>query len=515
MARYDYVIVGSGIAGLYTALLAQEHGTVLILTKGNIDDCNTRYAQGGIAASIGQGDSPELHMHDTLKAGAGLCDADAVGILTQQASDRIADLIRYGVPFDTAMGEIALAREGAHSVARVLHAGGDATGRHIELTLADLARKSRVTVLENTLALRVLAEEGQASGIEALDTKTGDATEFQGRFVVLATGGGGQLYRYTTNPEVATGDGVALAYRAGATVVDVEFLQFHPTALHLEGTPPFLISEAVRGEGGVLRNGRGEVFMSKHDPQADLATRDVVARAMVMEMQRDGAGHVYLDVTHLPQQRVAARFPSIHRFCLDHGLDITREPIPVAPAAHYMMGGVKTDSWGRTSVANLYACGETASLGVHGANRLASNSLLETLVFGKRVVDHTLGTVKEERQEGDPKELMATPPKRALTCASVPRLTLKNLQGLMWEKVGLLRSGVQLLGAVRILSVWSATAPRGNDRSSQELANLVQVGLLTTEAALMREESRGAHYRTDYPDTSPEWEKHIVLRKGN
>ena len=521
MQKYDYIIVGSGIAGLYTALLAQQHGTVLILTKGSIDDCNTRYAQGGIAAPVGEGDSPELHMEDTLKAGVGLCDPQAVSILTHQAPDRIADLIRFGVSFDTELGVIALTREGAHSVSRVLHVGGDATGRHIELTLAGLAQRSRVTVLEHTLALRILIEEGVAKRIQALDTTIGAQEEYLGKFIVLATGGGGRLFQYTTNPEVATGDGVALAFKAGARVTDMEFFQFHPTALRLPGAPPFLISEALRGEGGILKNAQGQAFMRKYDSREDLASRDVVARAILSEMQKDSVDHVSLDVTHLPPQRVAARFPSIYRFCLDYGLDITEESLPVAPAAHYMMGGVKTDTWGQTSIAGLYACGEVASLGVHGANRLASNSLLETLAFGKRVVEHTLDSSEKKRSKGKtvgngrPLDIVVTLPQRALNCASVPPLSLDSLQSLMWEKVGLVRNGIHLLEAARTLSVWSRTSSRGMDRTSQELSNLVEVGLLMAEAALLREESRGAHFRTDYPETSSNWEKHIVFQKEN
>jgi L-aspartate oxidase len=506
--HYDYVIVGSGIAGLYAALLAREHGSVLVLTKSSIDECNTRYAQGGIAAPVGPGDSPELHLKDTLKAGAGLVNEEAARILTSEAADRIADLVRFGVPFDTANGEVALGREGAHSRARVLHAGGDSTGQHIELTLSGLARLSRVTILEYCLVRRIRVEHGAVQGLEALNARTGALEEFGCRFLILATGGCGQLYKVTTNPEVTTGDGVALAYRAGAEVMDLEFIQFHPTALRLPGVPAFLISEAVRGEGGLLRDESGRRFMPDYHPQAELAPRDVVARAIVTEMARSGSDHIYLDVTHLPPEKVSARFPQIYRFCLDHELDITRQPIPVSPAAHYMMGGVRTNTWGETNLAGLYACGETACMGLHGANRLASNSLLETVVFAKRVVRRTLdspNTPAPAAPDACPLSSVALP--------EAPRPDRAALQALMWEKVGIVREGPILSEAARLLAAWETSLPAPSDRPSHELANLTLLGRLVTEAALQREESRGAHYRRDFPEPRPEWLRHIVFRR--
>ena len=386
---YDYIIVGSGIAGLYTALLAKEQGSVAILTKGSIDDCNTKYAQGGIAAAIGKNDSPDLHFKDTIAAGDGLCDEEAVRILVNEAPARIADLVNFGVPFDTLDGEIALTTEAAHSVPRILHAGGDATGEHIETTLSNKVRASKIQVLEHCLATEILIEKGRVSGVRALDCRTGSIEEFGCRFLILATGGAGQLYKFTTNSDIATGDGIALAFNAGAEIVDMEFFQFHPTALRLPGVTPFLISEAVRGEGGVLRNVEGHRFMPDYAPEGDLAPRDVVARSILYEMKKTGSDRVFIDVTHLPPQVITTRFPHIYRFCLDHGLDITKGLIPVAPAAHYLMGGIKTNSWGETNIAGLFACGETACTGVHGANRLASNSMLEVVVFSKRIIEKT------------------------------------------------------------------------------------------------------------------------------
>ncbi len=508
--HYDYIIVGSGIAGLYAALKAREHGGVLVLTKGSIDECNTRYAQGGIAAPIGEGDSPGLHLEDTLRAGAGLVDGEAARILTEEAADRIADLVEFGVPFDTLDGEITLGREGAHSLPRILHAGGDATGAHIELTLSSVAKLSRITIMEHCLAAKLHVADGAIEGLEALDCRTNTRLDFSCRFLILATGGAGQLYKISTNPSVATGDGVALAYEAGAEVMDMEFFQFHPTALRMPGVEPFLISEAVRGEGGILRDARGRAFMADYDPAAELAPRDVVARAILAEMGKTGADHVYLDGTHLAPARLTSRFPHIYRFCLEHGLDITREPIPVSPAAHYMMGGVRTNTWGQTNIRGLYACGEAACTGVHGANRLASNSLLETIVFAKRVVQRAL-----RQAQGEPSVNEASADAVSLSApvaAEVPPLDLGALQSLMWDKVGIVRSGDSLAQAKAILAAWQATLPHPSDRSSHELASLLTCGRLVTEAALRRQESRGAHYRVDFPEPSQAWQRHIIFR---
>jgi L-aspartate oxidase len=506
--QFDYIIVGSGIAGLYAALKAREHGSVLVLTKGSIDECNTRYAQGGIAAPIGKGDSPQLHLDDTIRAGAGLVDGEAARILTEEAADRIADLVGFGVPFDTLDGEITLGREGAHSMSRILHAGGDATGAHIELTLTSVARLFRITIMEHCLAARLRLADAAIEGVEALDCRTNSRLDFSCRFLVLATGGAGQLYKVSTNPTVATGDGTALAYQANAEVMDMEFFQFHPTALRMPGVQPFLISEAVRGEGGILRNAQGRAFMAKYDPAAELAPRDVVARALLTEMNKSGSDHVYLDVTHLPPSRVTSRFPQIYRFCLEHALDITTDPIPVSPAAHYTMGGVRTNTWGETNIRGLYACGEAACTGVHGANRLASNSLLETIVFAKRVVQRTLLkelTVNEPSAEA----ISLSQPKPA----DVPPLDLGALQSLMWDKVGIVRNGRSLAEAKAVLSAWQATMPAPTDRPSHELSNLLTCARLVTEGALMREESRGAHYRSDFPERSEAWRRHIVFRR--
>ncbi len=513
MHQYDYIIVGSGIAGLYTALLAREHGSVLIITKGSIDDCNTKYAQGGIAAAIGENDSPELHFKDTIAAGDGLCNEEAVRILVNEAPDRITELVNFGVPFDTLNGEIALAREAAHSVPRILHAGGDATGEHIEVTLSNQARLSKIQVLEDSLATEILVEKGTVKGIKVLDCRTGSIEEFECHFLILATGGAGQLFKLNTNSDIATGDGIALAFNAGAEIIDMEFYQFHPTALHLPGVTPFLISEAVRGEGGILRNVEGHRFMPDYTPDGDLAPRDVVARSILYEMEKTGSDKVFIDVTHLPSRTITTRFPHIYRFCLDQGLNITKELIPVAPAAHYMIGGIKTNSWGETNIAGLFACGETACTGVHGANRLASNSLLEAVVFSKRIIERTGKRGKIETPATSPGMEVHHSLNQRQTPQVVPAPSLSALQMLFWDKVGIIRNKEGLSQAADILAAWQESLPQPVDRPSYELSYLILTGRLVAEAALLREESRGAHSRADFPQSSSQWQHHIVFTR--
>ncbi len=513
MKQYDYVIVGSGIAGLYTALLANKQGSVLIITKGSIDDCNTKYAQGGIAAAIGKNDSPESHFKDTISAGDGLCNTEAVRILVNEAPARITDLVNFGVPFDTVNGEVALTREAAHSVSRILHAGGDATGEHIEVTLSEQARSSKIQVLEDCLATEILVEKGVIKGVKALDCHTGSIEEFGCRSLILATGGAGQLYKYSTNSDIATGDGIVLAFNAGAEIVDMEFFQFHPTALRLPGVTPFLISEAVRGEGGVLRNVDGYRFMPDYTPEADLAPRDVAARSIVYEMEKTGSDRVFIDVTHLPPYVITTRFPHIYRFCLDHGLDITKGVTPVAPAAHYMMGGIKTNSWGETNIAGLFAVGETACTGVHGANRLASNSLLEAVVFSKRIVDRTTKETETPSPDQSQSQEVHHRLSQRQILETMPPPSRSALQELHWDKVGIIRDKESLTEAADVLATWQNCLPQPTDRPSYELNNLVITGRLVTEAALLRQESRGAHFRSDFPHSSPQWQCHIILVK--
>jgi len=509
---YDYIIIGSGIAGVYTALLAAQHGSVLVLTKAALEESNTRYAQGGIAAAIAPGDSPALHLEDTLIAGAGLCDLAAVKVLTEEAPARIRDLFSYGVPFDRHGGEIALGLEGAHSARRILHAGGDATGFHIEAALCAALRATDAQVIEGAFVTEIAVEHGRASGVWAMHAAS--APQFYaGRQIILASGGAGQLYTYTTNPAVATGDGMALAYRAGAELADLEFYQFHPTALRLPDMPTFLISEAVRGEGAYLRNSLGERFMPRYDERNELAPRDIVSRAIASEMRRTG-GQVFLDLRHLDAAAAMAHFPTIAAFCAQAGLDITTDLLPVAPAAHYMMGGVRTTIWGETTLPGLYACGEVACTGVHGANRLASNSLLEGLVFGGRIVQRTLV------QGANWPEQMPTAPGFAADlalpllapfeeAATIP-LTLVEVQALMWQHVGLERSAAGLETAVATLNEWHAALAEPQTIAAHELRNLVLLGLLTAQSALVREESRGGHFRSDAPTADARWRRRIV-----
>ena len=509
---YDYIIVGSGVAGLYTALLAKEHGSVLILTKGSIEDCNTRHAQGGIAAAIASGDSPKMHYDDTMAAGAGLCDPENTRILAEEAPDRIADLINIGVPFDTQDGQVALTKEAAHSTPRILHAGGDATGEHIEVTLSRAVRLSRIKTLEYFLAAHILQDDGRVTGIRAIDDRTGSVEEFYCKALILATGGCGRMYKFNTNSDIATGDGVALAFRSGAEVTDMEFFQFHPTALRLPGVPPFLISEAVRGEGGILRNVEGERFMPNYTPEGELAPRDIVARSIIYEMKKTHSERVFLDVTGLPARQVTTRFPHIYRFCLDHGLDITKGLIPVAPAAHYTVGGVKTNSWGETNVPGLFAVGEVACTGVHGANRLASNSMIEVVVFAKRIIEQAMAgltNIGRERSCEGQYVTLQTWNKPAV----VPSLSLSSLQSMMWDKAGIIRCRETLEEAAVLLAAWEGHLEIPSDRSSFELDSLVLASRLLTEASIIREESRGAHFRADYPQTSPDWLRHITFRE--
>lgn len=389
---YDLIVVGSGLAGLYGSLLAARRGRVLLLSKSELADCNTFHAQGGIAAALLPPDTPALHYRDTLVAGAALSEPRAVRALVEEGPARVRDLIRLGVPFDRHDGALDFTREGAHSANRVLHAGGDASGARIETTMVErVSASSNVDLREHCLLLDLLLRSGRVVGARVLDEENGEIREYFGNAVLLATGGAGQLFAHTTNPTVATGDGIAVAFRAGAALADLEFVQFHPTALFKEGAPRFLISEAVRGEGGVLRNAAGEAFMTSYDPRGDLAPRDVVSRGILFEAQRTGGDRAYLDVTHLGAAHFRARFPTIARVCAEHGIDFGHEPIPVAPAAHYLMGGILTDEHGATTLPGLYASGECACSGVHGANRLASNSLLETIVFSARAVEQHFG----------------------------------------------------------------------------------------------------------------------------
>lgn len=499
------MVIGSGISGLFVALEARKLGPVIVLTKGSIDDCNTRWAQGGIAAAVGPLDSPEQHLADTIAAGDGLVDEHAARVLCSEAPARIRDLIEYGVAFDSLGGEVALGREAAHSHSRILHAGGDRTGAQIETALTAAVADPLITVLDYTLATRLLVENGRLAGVEAVALQTGARELYETSKIVLATGGAGRMFTYTTNPDVATGDGIALGFEAGAEIADIEFYQFHPTALHVAGAPPFLISEAVRGEGAILRNAAGEAFMSRYHELRDLAPRDVVARAIVSEMRKADAEAVFLDCTGLKSVDLAARFPAIYAFCKGVGIDMRTTPIPVAPAAHYLMGGVRTDIWGRTTVEGLYACGEVACTGVHGANRLASNSLMETVVFGKRVVEHL-----ESGAGGSAKpNPAATPLERPAGAAPGHQA----VQQMMWECAGIERDADGLRAGLAQVESWKPNAhPVGRD--DHERRQMAVLASLMLTAALKRTESRGGHYRHDFPTRDDlHWKKQQVWKR--
>ncbi|ABO48713.1 L-aspartate oxidase [Desulforamulus reducens MI-1] len=509
----EYLIIGGGIAGLFTAWAAAKSGAqITLLTKRTVAESNTDRAQGGIAAALGQHDSPALHMQDTLIAGAGLCDEDAVRILVNEGPERVKELIKMGASFDRTGEDLCFTREGCHSQHRILHAQGDATGAEILRALyQNVSSLSSVEIIENQYVVDLLVKNNVCYGALAMDQITGQFRVFRGKIVVLATGGSGRLYNYTTNPEVATADGIALAYRAGAEVMDMEFIQFHPTSLVLPDAPRFLISEAVRGEGALLRNSWGERFMAQYHGMAELAPRDIVSRAILSEMARTRANSVFLDLTHLDPDKIKERFPTITQTCSKYGVDIAREFIPVAPAAHYMMGGVKTDLWGETSIQRLFACGEASCMAVHGANRLASNSLLDGLVWGGRIVaraNHVLEERLPEETEFFCQDLLTTPEEDFIDLR-------KEIQHIMGDKVGPLRTAQRLAQALAFFERWSyLTKHEVRDTAKMEVRNMLEVGALIAEAAMMRSESRGGHFRLDYPETSERWQKHIIL-KGN
>ena len=508
--KCDFIIIGSGIAGLYAALKLSELGKVIVLTKQKTQDSNTQYAQGGIAVVMSEKDSWQLHMKDTLQAGVELCNYKNVEILVKEGPKQVDNLIRLGMEFDKVNGRLDYTREGAHSQRRILHAGGDATGREIQKTLIKLVRsKINIEIKENMFAIDLLISENKIDGILSWDKEEKKYVAYYGKSIIISSGGCGQVYKNTSNPEVTTGDGIAMAYRAGAEISDMEFVQFHPTTLYNPNGQSFLISESVRGEGAILRNSSGERFMTSYHKMADLAPRDVVARAILNEIKKGSKPFVWLDATSLGADYIEKRFPTIFNTVLEYGFDMRKEWIPVVPAAHYLMGGIKTDSFGRTDLENLYACGEVACTGVHGANRLASNSLLEGLVFANRVFESIKSSELLNRYEVKDVKNVKPYKKSSLNLGSIQE-TLKDK---MTNYTGLIRNKDDL----KKLIVWIKKNLRrisNEEYFNEELwktKNMLTVGFLITKAALLRNESRGAHFRSDYPKQLDEWKyAHII-----
>jgi L-aspartate oxidase len=525
--RADYIVVGSGVAGLRAAIELSDAGSVLVLAKSDLSDSATSWAQGGIAVALSDEDEISLHEQDTIKAGDGLCRTEAVALLVEEGPKYITQLIEWGTEFDRAGTKLAFTREAAHSRSRILHAHGDSTGREISRAL--LARAHTIPHLHlraHAFTTSLIMESNTVVGVRFIDELDGSQHEVRAGAVLLATGGLGRIYRETTNPDVATGDGMAIAYEAGAVLSDMEFMQFHPTALTVKGAPRFLLSEALRGEGGVLRNVNLERFMKRYNEAQELAPRDIVARAMVSEMHRTSAGYVYLDMTKKTEEFLKKRFPRIYETCASYGLDLATDMAPVCPAAHYMMGGVKTDLWGRTSLPGLYAAGETADTGVHGANRLASNSLLEGLVFGARSGQAMIkdAPVTKRHAVGLPGSPAPRPGNSlgAANSAAKPAANNKpspaafdKIRDVTWRQVGIMRDGKELAGALAQLQAIELPRSEKPGRAEYEVRNLHSLALLMARSALAREESRGSHYRADFPYRDDEkFNKHSIVQKG-
>jgi L-aspartate oxidase len=513
----DFVVVGAGVAGLRAAITLAEAGKVLVLAKQEITESNTQYAQGGIAVALSDEDEISLHFQDTISAGDGIVNADAAHALVEEGPARIQELIDWGTEFDRHGTKLTFTREAAHSRSRVLHAHGDSTGREIGRALyARAAKLKNISFCEFEFTSDLYTESGLACGVELI-SQTGEKHLVRSSSVLMATGGGGNVYSNTTNPAVATADGIAMAYAAGAEISDMEFVQFHPTALYIKDAPRFLLSEALRGEGAVLRNAELVRFMPKYHEMADLAPRDVVARAIAHELEvcRLKDPLVYLDMTHLKASHLKLRFPRIYETCLKYNVDITVDMVPIRPAAHYIMGGIRTDLKGQTNIPGLYAAGEAACTGVHGANRLASNSLLEGLVFGARAAKAMLDSARTQSNErAQPSQPTLRSPEQSTNGANVEDF-IHKIQEMMWSKVGVVRNRQGLQEAVKQLESESMALPPKTSRRNCEALNIHTAASLIARSALARLESRGAHYRLDYPEHDDlKFKKHSVATRS-
>ena len=515
----DFLIIGGGVAGLRAAVELARNGEVLVVTKDAPSESSSEYAQGGVAVALSDEDEISIHFDDTIKAGDGLCIRKAVGTLVEEGPMRIRELIAWGAEFDREGTKLAFTQEAAHTKRRILHAQGDSTGREIMRVLTGKVRSTgKATKIDFAFTTDLIIDKGICTGAVVIQQKAGKVLLVSARAVILATGGAGRLFERTTNPPVSTGDGAAMAWRAGGTLVDMEFIQFHPTALYRSGAPQFLMSEAMRGEGGMLRNIHGLRFMDAYHPARELAPRDVVTRAIHAEMISTGSDHVYLDMTHLNGSYLQNRFPRIYATCKSFGIDITEAPIPVSPAAHYIMGGVKTDLWGATTIPGLFAAGEAACTGVHGANRLASNSLLEGLVYGERAglaaARYAAKHAKEARRPVPARAASAWKNAAVFTASDIDFIRT-SLRKLLWENVGIVRNGKDLAAAMKKLREWDKMIKNPPaDRAVLELKNMITVAMLITRSALLREGSVGAHYRSDLPAKGRNWRKRIVMTKG-
>jgi len=510
----DYLVIGSGVAGLRAAVELARAGSVLVITKDKATESSTEYAQGGVAVALSDEDEIGFHFRDTIEAGDGLCDPENVKVLVTEGPERIKELISWGAEFDKEGSRLAFTREAAHSHRRILHAHGDSTGKEIERALlAKVKASGRISKYDFSCTADLITKDGAVVGALALNERDKKLIAVYAKAVVLATGGLGQVYQRTTNPLVATGDGMAIAYRAGATMVDMEFVQFHPTSLYVPSAPQFLLSEAMRGEGALLVNTDGERFMASYHKKAELAPRDVVSRAIVSEMARTGSEHVYLDMRHLGADFLKKRFPRIYSTCLNYDLDITEDLIPVSPAAHYMMGGVRTDKDGATDLPGLFAAGEVACTGVHGANRLASNSLLEGIVFGARAGMAAAAYGKGVRLSK--RALRPVSPSGSEVKPLVAAKVRSSLRRLMWSKVGIIRDGRSIGEAIAKLGDWLGIGESAFlTRRDLELRNMVVAAGLIARAAEQRRGSVGGHYRSDFKTHGRGWRNHITFKMG-